>query len=211
MVNNIAIFSTAFFPPISYLAEVKRYKSIGIERFETFEKQTYRNRTYVLSANGILPLMIPLKRSYNSLSQQTKDIEICYSENWNVKHWRTICSAYNKSPFFEYYASEVKTFFSGNYLKLLDLNNDILFFCKKHFRIETEIFQTDIYKREYEKDYRTMFKVQQQGKENGYFPTYYQCFSDKLGFTQNLSCLDLLFCLGKESEKYLDMVNEFRN
>ncbi|MDR0789203.1 MAG: WbqC family protein [Bacteroidales bacterium] len=204
--GSFAVFPTAFFPSVAYLAALKTYDEVAVEGFESFEKQTYRNRAYILAANGVQPLNVPLQRSHKT-KQQTNEIRISYAESWNKKHWRAISSAYGKSPFFEYYAWEVEPFFSKRYDLLLELNNDVLTFCKKHFAIQTEILATQNYQRQYANDFREAFKVQKQGREQGFYPPYYQCFSDKVGFCQNLSCLDLLFCLGKQSQIYLQSID----
>jgi hypothetical protein len=206
MEGSFAVFPTAFFPSISYLARLKSYESVAIEGLETFPKQTYRNRAYILSANGLQMLNVPLQRNHQT-KQQTNEIKISYAENWNQKHWRAIFSAYGKSPFFDHYAWEVETFFSKRYELLLDLNNDVLLFCKKHFAIQTDILATQNYEKQYVNDFRQSFKVSKQGQEQGIYPPYYQCFSDKISFCQNLSCLDLLFCLGKQSQTYLQSID----
>ncbi|MDR1847560.1 MAG: WbqC family protein [Bacteroidales bacterium] len=204
--SNIAIFSTVFCPSIAYLATLRRYKEAVIEAFETFEKQTYRNRTYIQAANGVQPLIIPLKRSHLT-KQKTNEIQISYAEAWNRKHWRAICSAYSKSPFFEYFEEEIFPFFSRRYDLLLDLNNEILDFCCRVFAIPAAVSLSRDYVTQYANDYRTVFKVQNQGTEQGFFPPYLQCFSAKLGFCQNLSFLDLLFSLGREGETYLQTID----
>ncbi|MDR1005346.1 MAG: WbqC family protein [Bacteroidales bacterium] len=208
--SKFGVFPTSFFPSVAYLSLLASCDKAAIEGYETFEKQTYRNRTYIQSANGLQALIVPLKRNHLA-KQTTNQMRISYAENWNAKHWRAIFSAYGKSPFFEHFASEVEVFFTRRYDLLLDLNNEILAFCNKHFALQTQVVSTQNYLAEHQNDYRQAFKVQNQGTEQGFFPPYYQCFGDKLGFYQNLSCLDLLFCLGYDSRTYLrNVIYTFR-
>ena len=102
MNTSYALFSTAYFPPISYVAAMLNKQVVVVEQYETFPKQTYRNRAVVATANGLLPLSVPVVRT-NGNHTYTKDMDICYNENWAAKHWRAIESAYNSSPYFLYY------------------------------------------------------------------------------------------------------------
>ena len=52
-----ALFSTAYLPPVSYVAKMLQHADIQIETKETFPKQTYRNRTIIMTANGIMQLL----------------------------------------------------------------------------------------------------------------------------------------------------------
>jgi hypothetical protein len=51
-----ALFSTAYFPPISYVAALMLHNQIIIEAKETFPKQTYRNRMEIMTAGGVRTL-----------------------------------------------------------------------------------------------------------------------------------------------------------
>ena len=77
-------------------------KEVILEANENFNKQSYRNRTYILGANGKLALTVPVQKG----SQKTliTEVKIDYSADWNRQHWQSIKSAYGKSPFFIHYA-----------------------------------------------------------------------------------------------------------
>ena len=98
--NRVPILSTAYSPPIEYFASFINSQTLLIESCENYQKQTYRNRCHILTANGLLPLIIPIVRSS---SKYIKDIRIDNSSQWQLKHWRAIFSAYKSSPFFDYY------------------------------------------------------------------------------------------------------------
>lgn len=176
---------------------LRKFDTISIETFENFTKQTFRNRTYILSANGVLSINVPLTKE-TSIKQKTSEIRISYTENWNNKAWRTITSAYGKSIYFEYFEDDIKQFFTNKYEKLIDLNLDILFYFMNKFDIKSKIEFTQNYNiinQDY--DFRNKFKVNQ--KSDIKFTPYIQCFSEKFPFRENLSCIDLLMNTGKES------------
>ena len=98
--------STAYLPPIAFYASILKTDVYIMEKFETYVKQTYRNRCHIMTANGLLPLSIPIEKPNGSRSRM-KDIQISNSVNWQANHWKAIESAYNKSPFFLYCITEL--------------------------------------------------------------------------------------------------------
>ena len=207
MNTSYALFSTAYFPPISYVVAMLDKPVVLVEQYETFPKQTYRNRAVVATANGLLPLSVPVIRT-NGNHTYTKDMDICYNENWAAKHWRAIESAYNSSPYFLYYKDDVEAILNKKHRTLLELNMDILAFVFKKLKVTKEIILStdfvtagagaDI------EDYRNRFSP--KNKEIIQLPPYDQVFEDRYGFQQDLSILDLLFNMGPDSLGYLKEV-----
>lgn len=205
--NNLPIFPAFFFPNIKYFKYLNNYDNVFIETKESFPKQTFRNRTYILSSNGVINISVPIIKE-NSYRQSTSEVKICYNDNWNIKAWRAITSAYGKSPYFEYFEDEIKHFFTNKYEKLFDLNLDILFYFKKRFEIKTNIILSENYSNTIpnEIDFRNKFiplNKSSKEEENDIYKEYIQCFYEKFGFNKNLSCIDLLFNTGRESIQYI--------
>lgn len=199
---TVALFSTAYFPPVQYFKKLKNYSEILIEHHEHFEKQTYRNRCTIYGANGKLNLTIPL--NYWKDKTKTKDITICNDENWQQLHRKSIESAYRKSPYFEFYEDEFAAFFSKNKFKfLIELNEAVLNKITALLKMNPEINFTSEYKKEYKNthDFRTIIspKKKSQGKD---FIPYQQTFENKHGFIPNLSILDLIFNQGPRAIDY---------
>jgi hypothetical protein len=119
------IVPTTYLGPIYFYAKALTASEIWIEQHDTYMKQTYRNRCNILGANGKLALSIPIVKT-NGTKTLTKDIHIDYSTHWQANHWRSICSAYNSSPFFEYYAPEFAMFYERQFKFLIDFNLRIL-------------------------------------------------------------------------------------
>ncbi len=204
--QHSALFSTAYFPPTIYFALLTTYSTVTIEQYETYPKQTYRNRALILSANGVLPLSIPVIRPQGNHTP-IGEITISYKESWFIKHWRAIESAYNSSPFFLYYKDEIENILFNPYPKLLDLNTELLRFFIKKLRISTSI--------EFSKDFAPIANQPNDFRyvlspKTSYssivFPEYYQVFEDRYGFQSNLSILDVLFNLGPEAGNYIKQI-----
>ena len=116
--------ATAYLGPIQQYCKMLQYPEVRIETAENYVKQTYRNRCVIAAANGPLSLSIPIVKP-DTLKCQTKDIRISDHGNWRHLHWNALVSAYNMSPFFEYYADDFAPFYEKKYEFLLDFNEEL--------------------------------------------------------------------------------------
>ena len=197
------VFSTAFFPPGLYIKKAFRSHAIIIETNDNYQKQTYRNRTKILSANGVLPLSFPIVKKHN-VKVKTKDIKIDYSINWQKNHLRSLTSAYKSSPFFEYYIDDFLKYFTKKYNYLIDYNTEILINILKIFDINKPVKFTDEFLTYNDNDdYRDKFSPKIEILETNNCKKYKQVFDNKFDFIPNLSILDMIFNLGPETEIYL--------
>lgn len=199
------LLSSAYLPPIQYVALLAKQKEATIEIWEHYVKQTYRNRATILSANGPLDLIIPLEKK-NGSKTLMKDVQIAYHDRWNAEHWNAIISAYNSSPFFEYYADDIQPFFTKKYTSLVDFNAEFLLCILQLLKINCKCsFSTDFIKpNTVENDFR--YTISPKIKNELAFPEYTQVFEEKMPFHPNLSILDLLCNLGPESKSYLEQL-----
>ncbi len=205
--NALTLFPSLYCPPIAYFAEIAKYDAIVVEQFETFPKQTYRNRTVILSANAKLPLIVPVVHT-NGNHTMTKDIGISYAEPWNIKHWRAIESAYNSSPYFLYYKDYLNKILHAEHARLIELNDLLLKFFLRRLNINTQIsYSKDFtpYQSMDVTDYRDSFSPKSPYTALS-FPSYSQVFDSKLPFYPNLSILDLLFNLGPDAASYIHTI-----
>jgi hypothetical protein len=191
--------------PSTYLGSISYYQllvqnpSSIIERHEYYVKQTCRSRCYIYGANGVLKLVIPIKSTGNQTAM--KDVIIANDTNWQVIHWRSICSAYRSSPFFEFFEDDIAPFYNKPYEKLMDFNHDIQEKILELLNLRPDIGFTKEYhaKPTGVLDVRDGFKKLQQIQAKSSVPTYIQVFDTNKGFIPNLSIIDLLFNLGPGS------------
>ncbi|MDR2064622.1 MAG: WbqC family protein [Prevotellaceae bacterium] len=200
--------STAYFGNIQYFSKFIAAKKIYIEQYENYIKQSFRNRCEILTANGKLSLVIPVERNAGN-KILIKDVRISYSQSWQRSHWRALETAYNSSPFFEYYRSDLNIFFERKEIFLFDFNTKITNKILELMEINRQIFFTEKYKTfndDFMFDCRgSISPKSQQIKEDVMFTPekYYQVFAQKFGFTANLSILDLLFNEGTNAKDEL--------
>lgn len=199
------IFCSAYFPPIAYFKAIARCGKMIVEGNESYCKQSYRNRCKILSANGILSLTVPVTKNGDG---NIRSVTIDYSKPWIREHKRAMEAAYRSSPFFEYYYDDIHAIIDSGITGLFDLNMALTLKLLEFAGIRTEVSVSEEYRKTYGPDscidFRSSFDPKRQGLPE-YLRTapYYQVFSEKFGFTEGLSVLDLIFNEGPDSISYL--------
>jgi len=201
------LLSTAYFGPIRYFSKLITYPEVYIEQNENFIKQTYRNRAVILGANGPISLIVPVEKGREQ-KIKIKDLRIAYDDEWQRNHWRTIFSAYNSSPFFEYYADDLEPFFRKKYEFLFDFNQQITEAILEILEIQVDLKLTKDFEQIPANCLNFREKINPKAHRNTDDPSfvaqpYTQVFSEKFGFVSDLSILDLLFNEGPSAHSVL--------
>lgn len=200
---ELEIFSS-YIPNVATLAVLAQYECIDIQTQAFYQKQTYRNRTQITGANGVLNLSIPIEKGVKGTRLIDQDVFISYDEMWQNNHWKSFVSAYQSSPFFEFYQDEFEAVFFKQQKKLFDFNMDILQLIMDWLELDTKIRISSE---------QPLFNptgealISAKNTTAIHFPKYIQVFNSKLGFISNLNALDLICCLGPESLSYLRKID----
>ena len=189
-----------YLPPVSWFAVfLKEENEIVLEQYENFPKQTYRNRTNIYGANGRLSLIIPINHSGERVM---KEIKVSHRENWQKLHWKSIKTAYQSSPYFEFYEDKLQKIFEFESDSLIQFNLNALKIVLDILKTEKAYsLNIEYVKIPLEENYREKFSAKKETEFE--MEEYYQTFSDKLGFEKDLSILDLICNKGPETLTYL--------
>ena len=142
-----ALLHPTYFPSISHWIAIVKANKLIFEVNDTYQKQTYRNRANIFSANDKLPLSVPVIYSQNS-RQLYRDIKIYNDDKWQALHWKSLLSAYSTSPFFEYYKDDIAPLFHTKQEFLLEFNFKCLETIFECLQLDLEYETTKIFEKE---------------------------------------------------------------
>lgn len=198
------LLSTTYFGPVQWYQKLYRSDEVQIERYESFLKQTYRNRCLIATTQGVQALTVPVEH-HNC--QFIRDLRISDHGNWRHLHWNALQSVYGESPFFEYYQDDIRPFFEKHWTFLFDFNEEIREKMCELIDIQPKVSSTSKFVAQHTdsiKDYRNVITPKHPVPDSDFVSKpYYQVYQQKNGFLPNLSILDLLFNMGPESIFYL--------
>lgn len=203
--KSIQVIDSQYFGSVNYYKNLFIHTNTIIEVFDNYQKMSFRNRCTLAGSNGLIDLSIPIVGGRNK-RQLMREVKIDYSQLWQQQHIKTIKSCYGKSPFFEYFISDIEKMLKCQYDSLVDLNMELLNWIRRIVKLNNVISFSTEYKASEEleniTDNRNLFVPKNfQGQKN--IIKYTQVFESKIGFQPNLSILDLLFCEGPAAKNLL--------
>ena len=204
---TVALLQTTYFGPVQWYQKLCRYDRCAIEQYDSYQKQTFRNRCVIATANGLQALTVPVScdPAEGSDKYLVKDVRISDHNQWRRVHWNALQSAYSESPYFDYYADDLRPFFERKYEFLVDFNEAIRQTVCQLLDIHPTVeYTTSYHTPQLTNDFRDVIHAKHPGHDPDFQPKpYWQVFGRRHGFQPNLSILDLLFCMGPESVFYL--------
>lgn len=186
-----------YLPCLDYVSGLMQFRHVRLEAHEHYQKQSYRNRCYVRSANGVDGLTVPVQAG--TRHWPIREVRIDNEQRWQPHHWRCLRAAYGKAPFFEYYGPEFEPVYQKTWTYLFELSHELLTICLNLLGLRLPISLTDWYDKKLPVglfDARSRVNPR-NGPESYVFHQpvpYAQNFGQD--FVPNLSILDLLFCQG---------------
>jgi len=198
------IIATSYLPPTWYIKKLLSTDTIVIERYEHFVKQSIRNRCHILSPNGVQSLIVPVVHQ-NRFRTAVKDIRIANDFSWQRQHWRSLCAAYRRSAYFEFYQDDMVSFYEKKFEFIFDFNMELLQFLLEQLMIKRTIGFTSEFQ---DPNINSQDNFCGQCNTGSPFVSgneikYPQVFSYKEDFVSGLSIVDLLFSMGPSSGKYI--------
>ena len=214
------LLETAFMPPVSYFAAIAEEFTLSygrvvslvparlrLEACENYQKQSYRNRCRIYAAGGVESLTLPVVHEGGTSSLPIREIRVDWSRDWLPRMERAIVSAYESSPYFEYYRDSLFDILESRPEKLFDLNIRLIHYFLGKIGISADIDFSTEYERPGEtapgiRDLRGIIHPKRPSILQTKKP-YWQVFAAKYGFKSDLSVMDLLFNEGPDSISYL--------
>ena len=196
------IIESQYFPPISSISAISKVDQVYIEAHETYQKRSFRNRCYLIGPNGINHASVPLRKGKHQ-QLPISEVLISYDTPWHKNFLKLCTSHYGRSPYFDYVFPVIRNLLEKEYESLFELNEAILEWILDFLEIEAQLLHTTAYQKKYDEPTINLRAVTTVKNFHTYaLPPYQQVFLERHGFISNVSILDLLFCMGKESVYY---------
>ena len=213
------LLSTAYFPPVAWFALLTRDMTLSpdrvspstvcLEACENYQKQSYRNRCYILAGDGVQMLQVPV---VHGESMGITQVLVDYSTPWLVRTKRSLDAAYYTSAYYEYYRDELFECMEERPDLLWDWNLSLIRFLLEKTGVACHLVPTSSFippASAGPDDYRAVIHPKRPDSVLTSLDLerpYFQVFADRFGFTPGLSVLDLLFNEGPDSLLWLKKV-----
>ncbi|MBK9730194.1 MAG: WbqC family protein [Chitinophagaceae bacterium] len=185
-----------YLPPVAWFVELHSSSMVSIDIQQPFKKSTHQNRCKILGANGTQLLTVPLQGG-RGVKKNIRDVKISYEERWQQIHWNSICSAYNKSSYFQFYEDQFRHFYERKTEFLIDLNVHLMQTCFRILALGVEIELVSD-----SNHIKTLSEKTIKINASEKLLPYYQVFQHKHGFVAGLSIIDLIFNKGPDAKSY---------
>jgi WbqC-like protein family len=178
-----------YISPISSIKILLNQTDIGFPLYEPYRKMSFLNRAVIPAANGLTTLSIPLVGGREN-RQILREVRIDNTQDWQIRHWRTICSAYRRSPWFEYYEAGLSALYQTPFDLLYQWNMELLIWVLKQLKTDIEFRiltskEADGYSWEVLNNLKPSNFQEQKFTQD--LPVYAQVFQDRTGFQTNTS------------------------
>jgi hypothetical protein len=205
-----ALIELHFLPNLEYFSAIRGMDQLVLERFEHFNKQTFRNRCLIMTTQGPHRLTVPVTDKHGKVI--ITDIRLDERTRWRQQIWRSVVSAYAKAPFFEHYASDFEQELFRDHQHLYDLNRAMLSLCLRWLSCELTLSESVSYEKTpgpEATDLRGLISAKSAYSTRNYYAgrPYQQVFGSV--FEPNLSLLDLIFCEGPRAGEFLGQGQRF--
>lgn len=188
------VLPTAYFGPISYYAALYHSDEVMIEACEHYVKQTLRNRCVIATDQGPMTLSCFVEKG-NRLKTPIREVRLSDHKDWRREHLHALATYYGMSPFYEYYAPELReVLLHGHDQTLFGMNEALRRWCCEQIGFTPNVRYTEEYTG------ATLPEVTTADYR------YYQIASvgGRQPFMKEMSILDLLFNMGPESILVID-------
>lgn len=187
------VYPPFLFGPVSYWFSIIQNAPVEIGFGGPWKKQSHRNRFEISGPNKRQICSIPIIHA--SKTEGLLAVKISYRSKWQLEHIRSMDTAYLKSPFYEYYADDLQNILQQPHERCSDLLKASLNWVQTKLMPEQSINYSN--RSPSVSDEMLIFPLPSE---------YDQNFSDKRGFDNNVSILDLLFNYGPETIEILKKI-----
>lgn len=118
---RIGILQPGYLPWLGFFEQMYKSDVFVIYDDVQYDKEGWRNRNRIKTANGIQWLTVPVHVKLSE-APLIYDVKIDNRTNWQKKHLLAISQSYSRSPFFRQYVQLFEEAYSGKWEYLIDID-----------------------------------------------------------------------------------------
>ena len=190
----------------AYLGSVRYYAAMLAARHTVVDASEHGlmrrwalNHCRICGANGVQQLVVPIDKTDYNARTPMRDVVISNHGNWRHLHWGALFSSYGKSPFFDYVADDLERVIRGNQRYLIDLNAELQQVVIDFLDLPISWSVADVQPSDEIMDLRGKVGENKPLSIDMHDVPYYQLWASRTGFLPDLSIMDMLCNLGRES------------
>lgn len=210
------LIPTAYLAPVSLYALLWRSGEAVEDRGERYLRQTLRTRCRIAAPQGVQLLTLPVERSHGAERPFVRDLRLSDHGDWRRVHFTALRSAYERTPYFEYFADELAEIYADRRLtRLVDFNEALRRWVLSALDADLRVVPADDSPAAAAGDVDLRTRYDGLGAVAGVaggvrisLAPYYQVFAGRTGFLPDLSVADLVFNMGPEARLVLGAAAE---
>ena len=133
----IAIMQPTYLPWLGYLAMIDRVDHFVFLDNVQFERRSWQQRNRIKTASGEVMLTIPV-RSKGRREQRLDEVSIDGTQDFPIRHIRSIQHAYARAPFYDQFAPELFAQLQTPNVLLADVTIAVIGWLLRQYAIETD-------------------------------------------------------------------------
>jgi len=221
----VSIHQTQYIPWIPYFSKINQSDLFVLLNDVQYQKNGLQNRNYILTQNGTTRLTLSVKGRFGDKINQ-----MLLNDNRELaKHWKTIELAYGKAPYFYELQPVLGNLFNTKYFLMEEFCSDLILCICDYIGIRTKIIKSSLIEKNGEKSDLVLsickklnastyisgsggmdYLNQQSFTDSDialklleYKFVQYCQVNNKSEFVKELSVLDLIFNVGRDSINFL--------
>lgn len=135
----LAIHQLHYLPWLRYFHKIASADVFVVLDNIQFNKNGWQNRNKIKADQGELILSVPV---FQKMGQSLDEVEIDRKQPWQRKHWGALSTHYRKAPFFKEHEPFLRGIYEREWLKLNELNYEMLFYFLKALGVKTRIVKS---------------------------------------------------------------------
>lgn len=135
----LAAHQLHYLPWLRYFHKIASCDTFVVLDNIQFNKNGWQNRNKIKTSNGAFTLTVPVVHKFQ---QVLSEVQIDSKQPWRRKHWGTLQSNYQKSPYFKDHELFFCQLYERSWERLNDLNYEILFYLLKVLGIRTRVIRS---------------------------------------------------------------------